>query len=119
MKPIHETLRDDLFEKTVHLYVCSPEQLESYDVVPSDQIDKDAIAMAFHLHGGAVMWLKAYDGAEYLRSLVHEAVHVAVYLMSTSGVPQGEDDNEMIARYTEYLVGAFVDYLPAKSRTRS
>jgi len=115
MKAIHKVIRDELFERDIHLFVGTGKQLTDsglYEV--SDVETQTNVAMSIHCDTREIIWINAGINRDMLRSLVHEAVHVAVYIMSQSGVPQGEDDNEMVARYTEYLVGSFVGYLPTR-----
>jgi hypothetical protein len=119
MKTIHKVIRDDLFERDIHLFVGSGKQLEASGLVSVVDIDSEcSVAVSFHYEQHELIWINADINRDMLRSLVHESVHVAVYIMSQCGVPQGEDNNEMVARYTEYLVGSFVDYLPTKGRIR-
>ncbi len=115
MKAIHKVIRDELFERDIHLFVGTGKQLTSsglYEISEAEM--QTCVAMSIHCDTREIIWINSGMNRDMLRSLVHESVHVAVYIMSQCGVPQGEDDNEMIARYTEYLVGSFVGYLPTR-----
>jgi hypothetical protein len=99
MKSIHKVIRDELFERDIHLFVGTGKQLTDsglYEV--SDVETQTNVAMSIHCDTREIIWINAGINRDMLRSLVHEAVHVAVYVMSQCGVPQGEDDKRWQSR---------------------
>jgi hypothetical protein len=117
MKVIHKKIRDNLFECDIHLVICTYKQLLSTGLYTKEHDEQVSLsgqcAVALMDITGDVIWINSeLLNSDYLRCLVHEAVHVAYQRLDRHGITHTKDDNEMLARYTEYLVGSFIGFLP-------
>ena len=119
MKATHKVIWDDVLQAEFHLFIGTREQLFRAKLCQKDdQIPDGWCGATIHMDCFDVIFINTeYKSTNWLRTLVHECVHAATHLLRNV-MPDSEsisvDTEEMVARYTEYLVGSFVGYLPTR-----